>query len=57
MRSYPVVVFYEFLVEWKSFMFEVVGSEPSFNLSLRRGFSDSSEDVSDAMPVAVRVET
>ena len=38
-------------------MFEIVCSKPSFNLSLRRGFSDASENMFDPVPVAVIVET
>ena len=37
-------------------MFKVVGSEPSFDLSLRCGFSDASENMFDSMLQAVLVE-
>ena len=47
MWSFVVVVFDEFPVECESGMFEVVGSEPSFNLALRGGFADAPEDVFD----------
>jgi len=56
MRSFVVVVFDEFPVELKSCMFQVVGSEPSFNLALRCGFADSSENMFDPMLLAVCVE-
>jgi len=41
MWSFPVVVFDEFPVEREPHMFEVVGSEPSFDLSKRGGFAYS----------------
>ena len=56
MWSFVVVVFDEFPVERESGMFLVVGSEPSFNLALRCGFADSSEDMFDPMLLAVCVE-
>jgi hypothetical protein len=37
-------------------MFQVVGSEPSFDLSERCGFADAAEDMLDPLLLAVRVE-
>jgi len=54
--SFVVVVFDEFPVELESGVFLVVGSEPSFNLALRCGFTDASEDMLDPMLLAVGVE-
>jgi hypothetical protein len=56
MWSFPIVVFDEFPVELESRMFQVVGSEPSFNLTLRCGFTDSSKDMVDPTLLAVGVE-
>ena len=56
MWSFPVVVFDEFPVEWESCMFEVVGSEPSFDLSKRGGLTYSAEDMLDPLLLAVRGE-
>ena len=53
MRSLPTVVVDEFPVESKPVMFQIVGSKPRFNLSLRCGVSDSSHDVFDALLLAV----
>jgi len=55
-RAFVVVVLDEFPVEWESSVFFVVGSEPPFNLALRGGFADASEDVFDSFLVTVRVE-
>jgi len=55
-RTFVVVVLDEFPVEWESSVFFVVGSEPPFNLALRGGFADASEDVFDSFLVTVRVE-
>jgi len=57
MWSFVIVVLDEFPVDWESGVFLVVGSEPSFNLALRRRFPNSSEDVFDVMLLAVCVET
>jgi len=54
--SFPIVVLDEFPVEGEPCMFLVVGSEPSFNLTLRCGFADSSEDMFDAGVLAVEFE-
>ena len=56
MRPFVIVVVDEFPVEFESGVFQVVGSEPSFNLALRGGFADSSEDMLDPLLLAVRVE-
>jgi len=50
------VVFDEFPMQCESGVFLVVGSEPAFDLALRGGFADSSEDVLDVLLLAVRVE-
>jgi len=55
-RSFPVVVVDEFPVEWESVMFQVVGAEPSFDLSLRGGFPDAAHDVFNPLLLAVPVE-
>ena len=48
MWPFVIVVFDEFPVELESCMLLVVGSEPSFNLALRGGFTDVSKDMFDA---------
>ena len=48
MWTLVIVVLDEVLVELESRMFEVVGSEPSFDLSERRGLADAAEDMPDA---------
>lgn len=49
MWSLEVVIFDEFPVDWESSVFKIVGSEPAFNLSLRRRLPDSAENMLDAM--------
>lgn len=49
------VVFNESPVELESFMFEVVGSESSFDLTWRGRFADSSKDMLDALLLTVCV--
>ena len=56
MRSFEVVVVDEFPVEREPVMFQVVGSEPSFNLSLRCWFPDASKNMLDPMLKTVLVE-
>ena len=56
MWTLVIVVFDEFPVELESGMFEVVCSEPSFDLSERCRFADAAEDVFDFFLVTVRVE-
>ena len=56
MWSLVVVVFDEFPVEWESGMFEVVGSEPTFDLSERGWFADAAEDMLDSDGFTVCVE-
>jgi hypothetical protein len=51
-----VVVFYEFLVELESGVFQVVGSEPSLDLAQCCGFADSTEDMLDLVLLAVGLE-
>lgn len=51
-----VVVLDEFPVEREPRMFELVGSEPTFDLSERRGLTDSAEDMLDPMVLTVCVE-
>jgi len=55
MRSFPVVVLDEFPVEFESGVFDVVGSEPSFNLALRCEFAYASENMFDPMLFRLRV--
>jgi len=54
--AFIVVVLDEFPVELESGVFLVVGSEPSFNLALRGGFTDSSEYVPYRVGFTVSVE-
>ena len=56
MWAFVVVVFNEFPVGLESGMFQVVGSEPSFNLTLRRGFNDPSKNMFDPFGCIVGVE-
>jgi hypothetical protein len=46
----------EIVGELESRMLEVVGSEPSFNLSKRCGLADAGEDMFDPLVLAVPVE-
>jgi hypothetical protein len=55
-RSIGIVVVDEFPVERESGVFLVVGSEPPFNLPLRRVFPDAPEIMFDPMLLAVSVE-
>jgi len=52
-----VVILDEFPVELESGMFEVVCSEPSFDLSERRRLADAAEDMLDPLLLTVRGET
>ena len=56
MWAFVIVVFDEFPMQCESGVFLVVGSEPAFDLALRRRLADSSEDVLDVLLLAVRVE-
>jgi len=56
MRTFVIVVVDEFPVELESGVFLIVGSEPSLNLSLRRGLTDASKDMLDPLPLTVRIE-
>ena len=56
MWSLIIVVLDEFPVELESGVFLVVGSEPAFDLTLGCGFADSSEDMFDAVPLAVGIK-
>ena len=56
MWAFIVVVLDEFPVELESGVFLVVGSEPSFNLALRGGFTNSSKDMFDAVSFAVGIK-
>ena len=56
MWSLIIVVFDEFPVELESSMLKVVCSEPAFDLALRCGFADASEDMFDLLLLAVGVE-
>lgn len=51
-----VVILDEFPVELESGMFEVVGSEPAFDLSERRRLADAAEDMLDPLLLTVRGE-
>ena len=53
MRSFVVVVSDEFPVERESCMLQVVGSEPTFDLSKRGGFADAAWDMLDPILFAV----
>ena len=50
------MVFDEFRVEGEPCMLDVVGSEPAFDLSQRRRFADSSDDMLDPFGFGVCVE-
>ena len=52
-----VVILDEFPVEPESGMFEVVGSEPSFDLSERCRLADAAEDMLDPLLLTVRGES
>ena len=56
MWTLVIVVFDEFPVKLEPGMFEVVGSEPSFNLTKRRRLADAAEDMFDSLLLAVCVE-
>ena len=51
-----IVVFDEFPVDREPRMFEVVASEPTFDLAEYGGFGDSTEDMLDPVSLAVCVE-
>jgi hypothetical protein len=56
MWPFIVVIVDEFPVDWESVVFLVIGSKPPFNLPLRGGFADASENMFDSPPLAVLVE-
>ena len=56
MRTLPIVVMNEFPVEREPFMFQIVCSEPAFDLSKRCWLADAAEDMFDPMLLAVLVE-
>ena len=56
MWAFVIVVLDEFPVQRQPRMFQIVGSEPAFDLALRRRLADAAEDVLDVLLLAVRVE-